>query len=161
LHCAPAPVTGAFTVGTPLHPSCPCSRATVGELERLMSHTTPHLAARVIFLAPAGSETDPTRTDLRATDAPCRFGGEEFALILSETDQVGALLMAEQVRAQIASLSFQPKGAPVTVSASLGVASSDMFPPAELSASRLLAAADDALYRAKSDGRNRVVAAEG
>jgi two-component system cell cycle response regulator len=93
---------------------------------------------------------------LRTTDAPCRFGGEEFALILTETDNVGAAVTAERLRQRIAGLAFRPKDQHVEVTASFGLASSTMFERAALSVSRLVSAADDALYKAKHDGRNRV-----
>src|SRR5262249_36754068 len=59
---------------------------------------------------------------LRATDAPCRFGGEEFALILSETDEAGALTTAERLRIALSEHTFRPKDRPIRVTASFGVA---------------------------------------
>jgi diguanylate cyclase (GGDEF)-like protein len=99
-------------------------------------------------------------TCLRTTDAPCRFGGEEFALILTETDEPGAVVTAERIRQQIAQYAFRPKERHVQVTASFGVASSALYERPSLSVSRLVTAADDALYRAKQDGRNRVCVAK-
>jgi diguanylate cyclase (GGDEF)-like protein len=93
---------------------------------------------------------------LRTTDAPCRFGGEEFALALTETDEKGAAITAERVRVQIAQLAFRPQDKHVQITASFGVACSTIFDTKVLSVSRMVAAADEALYRAKHEGRNRV-----
>jgi two-component system cell cycle response regulator len=102
---------------------------------------------------------DVLHTYLRTTDAPCRFGGEEFALILTETDEGGALITADRVRQHVADLPFRPKDKHVQVTASLGVACSTLFEKKTLTAARLLSAADQALYRSKHEGRNRVSAA--
>lgn len=96
---------------------------------------------------------------LRTTDAPCRFGGEEFALILTETAEQGAMITAERVRAQIAQLPFRPKDRHVGVTASLGVACSAIFDKKSLSVTSMVTAADDALYDAKHAGRDCVCAA--
>jgi two-component system cell cycle response regulator len=95
-------------------------------------------------------------TLLRTTDAPCRYGGEEFALILSETNEAGALVSAERLRQRLTECPFRPGDRHVRVTASLGIACSSLFDPKELTVSRLIAVADDALYRAKAEGRNRV-----
>jgi diguanylate cyclase (GGDEF)-like protein len=99
-------------------------------------------------------------TSLRTTDAPCRFGGEEFALILSETLEPGAVISAERVREQIAGFAFRPKDKHIQVTASLGIACTTLFERESLSVTRLVAAADVALYKAKHAGRNRVCVAE-
>jgi len=96
---------------------------------------------------------------LRTTDAPCRYGGEEFALILTETAEEGAVVTAERIRVQIAKQAFKPKDRHVQVTASLGVACSAMFDKKTLTVSSLVTAADDALYRAKAEGRDRVCVA--
>jgi len=103
---------------------------------------------------------DILHTSLRTTDAPCRYGGEEFALILTETDQEGAVVTAERIRKQIGGYGFRPKERHVEVTASLGIASSEMFDRQSLSVSKFVTAADDALYQAKHEGRNRVVVAK-
>jgi two-component system cell cycle response regulator len=99
---------------------------------------------------------DVLHTFLRATDAPCRYGGEEFALILTETNEEGAMITADRVRIQIGQLAFRPKDRHVEVTASLGVACSTLFDKRTLSVTRLVAVADEALYQAKHEGRNRV-----
>lgn len=91
----------------------------------------------------------------RAEDVPCRYGGEEFAIILPSTARVGAVDFAERLRVQIAALRWPTRSA-VRTTASLGVADLASIgrrgrPDA------LIASADAALYRAKRAGRNRVV----
>ena len=85
----------------------------------------------------------------RPTDLAARYGGEEFAIVLSDTPLEGALQMAERVRAAVAQLGDPP------VTISIGAAS--MTPDESNDASQLIAAADACLYRAKQEGRNRVV----
>ncbi|MDI6772395.1 MAG: diguanylate cyclase [bacterium] len=97
------------------------------------------------------------RANLRAGDIACRFGGEEFVLILPEAAPDCARTRAEQFREAAKHLHVSHLGeslGPVTVS--LGVAA---FPEHGTSGEALLEAADAALYRAKSEGRDRVVAA--
>jgi diguanylate cyclase (GGDEF)-like protein len=90
---------------------------------------------------------------LRESDVACRYGGEELMVILPQCGLEMAATKAEQLRGAIESLS-EPNGA--QVSASMGVAS---IPATSTSIRDLMAAADAALYRAKQDGRNRVVCA--
>ena len=93
----------------------------------------------------------------RETDRAARYGGEEMALLLPETDLAGARVIAERLRAAIEASSHQTEGGPLRVTVSLGVAT---FPSAGLETpEQLLEAADQALYRAKQGGRNRVEAA--
>ena len=86
-----------------------------------------------------------------------RYGGEEFVLLLPDTDTEGALTLAESCRTAVSDLriphAYSAGADHVTLS--IGVAATQ--PPGE-SASLLLARADEALYRAKSEGRNRVCA---
>jgi two-component system, cell cycle response regulator len=94
--------------------------------------------------------------NLRTTDIAGRIGGEEFLLILPETDLEGATLLAERLRVAIGEHPFPLPTGPLTVTASLGVA---VMTLADRDGGSLLARADTALYDAKSHGRNRVVAA--
>jgi diguanylate cyclase (GGDEF)-like protein len=86
-----------------------------------------------------------------------RFGGDEFAVILSETDQNTAFSIAEAIRTNIAKKSIEfVKGKPHRLSASLGVST---YPNQGIETEKdLLAKADKALYEAKQRGRNKVVA---
>src|SRR6184192_1110259 len=94
---------------------------------------------------------DLVREHLRDVDVPGRIGGEEFAFLLPETDAVGAVAVAERVRRSLRSLRPTPeRGASVT--ASFGVAQLTSGETGD----ELLRRADVALYRAKSEGRNRV-----
>ena len=98
------------------------------------------------------------RSVCREVDLPARVGGEEFAILLPQTDAPGAEQVAERARARIAKGHHRaPSGAGFRVTASAGVASLGRD---VTSAEALLQHADDALYRAKAAGRNRVVAAE-
>jgi diguanylate cyclase (GGDEF)-like protein len=90
---------------------------------------------------------------LRAGDLVCRWGGEEFLIILPETSPDGARLAAERIRAAIAAI----PDLPVSVTVSVGVASCWQDEPPEA----LVARADEALYLAKRNGRNRVESAQG
>jgi diguanylate cyclase (GGDEF)-like protein len=95
---------------------------------------------------------------LRDYDRAGRFGGEEFSLLLPQTRAVDAFRIAERVRANIAALSIIVPGATggerVHVTVSIGVAALDSGSKREYS--ELMAAADAALYRAKSGGRDQV-----
>jgi two-component system, cell cycle response regulator len=92
--------------------------------------------------------------DLRKYDRVGRWGGEEFILILPDISPQQAMAVAERIRAQVASLKiYLEENEPFSVQASLGVASNNgQFP----SLSKLIDAADQALYHAKEEGRNRV-----
>ena len=93
----------------------------------------------------------------RAGDIACRYGGEEFTVILPETDNTAAAALAEDVRQAIAALDVVDGGNSLPrVTASIGVAS---IPGSVETLDGLIEAADRALYLAKSQGRNRVVIA--
>jgi diguanylate cyclase (GGDEF)-like protein len=94
------------------------------------------------------------RSTVRASDFVGRSGGEEFVLLLPATDRKGARAVAQNVRRAIARATFPTLDRGVT--ASLGIA---VFPDDCDDSTRLLARADGAMYAAKSQGRNRVVAA--
>lgn len=90
----------------------------------------------------------------RSTDISGRYGGEEFGLILPETKQVQALVVAERLREKIAGTVIDWEGTPLQVTVSLGVAEfSDTFEDYQC----WLEASDKALYQAKENGRNRSV----
>jgi diguanylate cyclase (GGDEF)-like protein len=94
------------------------------------------------------------RAHIRQSDLISRLGGEEFAVLLPHTDGTGALHTAEKLRAAIERLELAVNGDPVSVTASLGVASLDQ---ATRDPETLLAHAEAALAEAKESGRNRVV----
>jgi diguanylate cyclase (GGDEF)-like protein len=100
---------------------------------------------------------------LRPMDAACRYGGEELALILPDTDLSAAVSVAERVRDLIREIPFEARGKRVAVTASLGVAELHGLlgkVSGVLTPSRLLVAADRALYEAKSAGRDCVRTAD-
>lgn len=97
---------------------------------------------------------------LRQEDVLCRYGGEEFAVILRETTVQHACDAAERLRERLAALVLDANGKEVRVTASFGAAASDQFAKLQdLCASALLSRADAALYEAKRTGRDRVCAA--
>jgi len=90
---------------------------------------------------------------VRHVDLAGRYGGEEFALILPETDLPGALKLAERIRARLETTAVElPSGESLHATASFGVAVNDELTAAE----QLVAAADEALYAAKAAGKNCV-----
>jgi len=98
------------------------------------------------------------RKIVREPDIPCRYGGEEFSIILPETAKDAALALGERIRKAISDHPFpfretQPMG---TISVSIGVST---FPADDKEMDGLINKADDALYMAKGEGRNKVIGA--
>ena len=89
---------------------------------------------------------------LRKIDVVCRYGGEEFAILLTQTNAEHAMNVAEKLRRLVEGWQFP--GVPRTVTLSAGVAA---FPDHGTTRDELIRAADAALYVAKQDGRNRVI----
>ena len=89
----------------------------------------------------------------REIDVVARYGGEEFVLLLPETDLAGARILAEKVRRAMCEEPVEHNGRTRTVTLSLGVAA---YPHSGTSVRTLLAAAQEALKRAKENGRNRI-----
>ena len=93
--------------------------------------------------------------NVRAIDMPCRFGGEEFVVLMPGTDQPDALHIAERVRSQVADTPFAlADGRSLDVTVSVGVATSRGLGD---SPEGLLKRADEGVYEAKQSGRNRVI----
>jgi diguanylate cyclase (GGDEF)-like protein len=99
------------------------------------------------------------RETSREIDEPARYGGEELAVVLPGTDLEGAYNLAERVRAGIEELALPllDRDGILRVTASFGVAT---LPGSAEDTRDLVAAADEALYRAKRAGKNRTVRAE-
>jgi two-component system, cell cycle response regulator len=97
------------------------------------------------------------KKSIRGIDLACRYGGEEFVVVMPETDMAVATMVAERLRRRIASEPFPVcRGAnAVEITISIGLATRAS---ASDTAANVLKRADQALYRAKRDGRNRVVA---
>jgi len=93
-----------------------------------------------------------SRRGTRTTDVIARLGGEEFCLLLPETRAPDAAVVADRLRCAIADLSFGTRGCEFRVTASFGIAE---VRPGE-GIEEVLRRADEALYRAKEGGRNRV-----
>jgi len=89
--------------------------------------------------------------NLRKIDVVCRYGGEEFALLLTQTSAQQAVRVAEKLRKLVEEWQFP--GVPRTVTISAGVA---VFPDHGAARDDLMRSADNALYCAKQTGRNRV-----
>lgn len=96
------------------------------------------------------------RAGMRASDIAGRYGGEELCVILPQTAQKGAQAFAESLRQQIEAAGIAFDGKRIGVTASFGVAA---LRPGRTDGQQILSAADEALYIAKREGRNRVVAA--
>jgi len=96
------------------------------------------------------------RKSIRNIDLACRYGGEEFVIVMPETDMSVATMVAERLRRRIAGepFSIQNGSRQLDVTISIGIAA--LAGPADTAAA-VLKRADTALYRAKRDGRNRVV----
>jgi diguanylate cyclase (GGDEF)-like protein len=94
--------------------------------------------------------------EIRGSDAACRFGGEEFVVLLPDTSALQAEHFAERLRLVIEALKEDHPSA-LPISASIGVAEKS---PSEATWERLVAVSDRALYAAKRTGRNKVVVAD-
>ena len=97
------------------------------------------------------------RKSIRGIDLACRYGGEEFVIVMPETDMTVAGVVAERIRRRVAGEPFaiQKGSGAIDVTISIGIAALHC---ADDKADTILKRADQALYRAKRDGRNRVVA---
>jgi diguanylate cyclase (GGDEF)-like protein len=91
---------------------------------------------------------------LRSTDIRCRYGGDEFLIILPDTPLIGGQQVAESVRREMATLAMVAGGKTMPVTVSIGVAAAGR---SELGVAALIDRADDALYQAKRAGRDRWV----
>ncbi len=121
---------------------------------KIVNDTYGHAAGDVVL---AGC-SEILRNNLRGTDVAGRWGGEEFVVLLRETDLEGGVKLAERWRKEIEEKKFEsPDGQMVGVTISIGVAT---FGDAYSSPEDLLSAADAALYRAKEHGRNQVIVDE-
>jgi len=117
---------------------------------KVVNDTYGHDAGDVVLKSLAGV----LRNSVRASDMVIRFGGEEFLIVLQETEAVNALKVAENIRTTVADMKIQVGGAVLQKTISIGVA---MFPDDSETFWQTVKFADVALYRAKDDGRNRVV----
>ena len=93
---------------------------------------------------------------LRENDIVARYGGEEFCVLLPNTDQAGAAQVAESIRRRVCDVDFNAGGQHVTITVSLGLTT--CIPERSHEIEQFIAAADNALYRSKRNGRNQVTA---
>jgi diguanylate cyclase (GGDEF)-like protein len=94
------------------------------------------------------------KSQLRSTDVLARYGGDEFVVLLPDTGAVGARDVAERIRESIARTPLELRDKNVSITVSVGLAS---YPDEGHSMDIITKRADEAMYRAKADGRNRVV----
>ncbi len=121
---------------------------------KAVNDTYGHLAGDAVLRTFAGCLTDTIRQQV---DWAGRYGGEEFLVVLPETDHAGAMALAERLRRYIEACPTVVDDHTIPVTASIGVTSmapGDMREPVK--AEVLLQAADHQLYKAKTSGRNRV-----
>jgi len=121
---------------------------------RRINNNYGHLAGDIVLVG----ISEIIRRTVRTQDIVGRFGGEEFAILLPDTDQEEAFQVAEAVRKAIAETSFDipTSPTPIRTTMTLGIA---CFPDDATTATDLLHHADVAVYQAKMDGRNRVICA--
>jgi len=92
-------------------------------------------------------------SEKREEDVVARYGGEELVVILPETNKVNTIIKAERIRKKIQDMPLVFDGKKIDITVSGGIAS---FPQDALEADRLINCADQALYRAKAEGKNRI-----
>jgi diguanylate cyclase (GGDEF)-like protein/putative nucleotidyltransferase with HDIG domain len=124
------------------------------DLLRDINNTYGHLAGDAVLKGIA----EVFRAQLRHYDVPARFGGEEFSILLPETPPEQALEIAERIRRAVAERTFdvETSSEPIRATVSIGVAG---YPKDGTDANELIHQADLAVYRAKLQGRNRVLGA--
>lgn len=117
---------------------------------KVVNDTHGHLVGDDVLRTVAGF----LQSAIRSVDIVARYGGEEFVVVLPETGFAGGMVFAERVLAQIARHQFGATDVPISITASVGIA---VYPGENISSvDDLFARADEALYRAKAGGRNRV-----
>ena len=95
------------------------------------------------------------KAGVRDQDSVGRYGGEELLVVLPGIGGAQAVLIAQRIRLSIAQTPFQTQAGPISITMSQGVSSTDY--PHLVTPESLIVAADEALYRAKHEGRNRVI----
>ena len=119
-----------------------------------INDTHGHIAGDIVLIQVGRILED----SVRESDVCCRYGGDEFAIILPNTDVMDAGALGERVRRKVAEYQFQYNSAKINVTVSLGIVP---FNCTVNSASQMIENADEALYRAKNSGKNKVVTLTG
>lgn len=119
---------------------------------KITNDTYGHLGGDAVLVA----VSDLVQKSLRESDVAGRYGGEEFGIILPDTDAGGAVVVAERLRQSIEKFTVPFEQTRITMSASIGVVE---FVAGLKDAEEMIAKADEALYKAKEGGRNQVVLA--
>ncbi|WP_019013122.1 PleD family two-component system response regulator [Elioraea tepidiphila] len=143
-------------------------RASGGSLAAMMLDLDHFKAINDLYGHPAGDAAlravaGCIRAHVRLFDTVSRYGGEEFAVVMPGATLADAVAAAERLRREVATLAYQPAAAdrhPLTISIGVSALTADACGTDEALAEGLLKRADQALYEAKRQGRNRVVALE-
>jgi len=125
---------------------------------KLYNDTYGHQGGDACLQFVAGAMADEQR--LRVSDMVARYGGEEFAVILPATPLDGAIVVAERMRESIDGLHLVHTRSSSAPHVTVSIGAACLVPTRHSDPTRLIAAADAALYRAKREGRNRVIAEE-
>jgi diguanylate cyclase (GGDEF)-like protein len=97
------------------------------------------------------------QSSLRSHDIPCRYGGEEFSILLPETESPEAIVIAERIRRTVGDIRIREGKKLFGTTMSIGISS---YPKsARRSTAELLKKADAALYQAKREGKDKVISA--
>ncbi len=119
------------------------------ELKTINDHHGHYFGDRVL-----GGVGEVIRSGVRKIDTAARYGGDEFVVLLPETDPTGAYVLAEKVRIGVTELDIEVSGSVLQASISVGVVS---YPDDGRTSDELLISADQAMYASKRGGRNRVM----
>jgi diguanylate cyclase (GGDEF)-like protein len=117
---------------------------------KAINDTYGHAAGDAMLLCVANT----LRANIRETDVPARLGGEEFGILLPNTEVADALILAERLRRAVEQTGCVVQEHSMRLTVSIGVAE---YRPELLDLDGVLREADAAMYQAKNQGRNRVV----
>ncbi len=119
---------------------------------KVFNDTYGHLAGDQALIRIAEAIKDVIR---RPGDLAARYGGEEFVVMLMNTNGEGVEIVAEKIRRKVEELGIKKEKINTVLTVSLGVAS--IIPNDKMAAEKIIDSADKALYKAKEDGRNKIV----
>ena len=116
---------------------------------KIINDTYGHQAGDAVLSSIGGTVTE----FLRKIDIPARYGGDEFAVILPNTDKAGSIAVAEKIRSRLRRVTIKVDSREVAVTFSIGIAT---YPNSANSKELLVEKADRALYESKNQGKNRI-----